>query len=137
MGMKRSEFLRRMAALGLGAASSGSGLTLLDPTRAFGYALKEHAGETLTVITQDGPPIASAITDSIGPFKDVTGATVKLITSPFGDLYTKTMANFVTGGGSYDAILNPSSCLGDYEPDVVDLMEKIKTETTLDWSEMS
>src|SRR5438477_343032 len=63
MGMKRSEFLRRMAALGVGAAASGSGLTLLDPTRAFGYALKEHAGETLTVITQDRPPIASAIAD--------------------------------------------------------------------------
>ena len=51
MSMKRSEFLRRMAALGLGAAASGSGLTLLDPTRAFGYSLKQHAGQTLNVIT--------------------------------------------------------------------------------------
>jgi multiple sugar transport system substrate-binding protein len=136
MGMKRSEFLRRMAALGVGAAASGSGLTLLDPTRAFGYSLKEHAGETLTVITQDGPPIASAVTDSVGPFKDLTGATVKLITAPFGDLYTKTMANFVTGGGSYDAILNPSSWLGDYAPYVTDLTDMIKKDTSLKWNDV-
>src|SRR5438034_2255540 len=136
VGRKRSEFLRRMAALGLGAAASGSGLTLLDPRRAFGYSLKEHAGETLTVITQDGPPIASAITDSIAPFKNLTGATVKLITAPFGDLYTKTMANFVTGGGSYDAILNPSSWLGDYAPYVVDLTDMIKKDTSLKWNDV-
>jgi len=136
MSMKRSEFLRRMAALGLGAAASGSGLTLLDPTRAFGYSLKQHAGETLNVITQDGPPIASAVTDSIGPFKNLTGATVKLITAPFGDLYTKTIANFVTGGGSYDVILNPSSWLGDYSPYVVDLTDMIHKDKSLKWNDV-
>jgi multiple sugar transport system substrate-binding protein len=136
MSMKRSEFLRRMAALGLGAAASGSGLTLLDPTRAFGYSLKEHAGETLTVITQDGPPIASAVTDSIAPFKKLTGATVKLITAPFGDLYTKTLANFVTGGRSYDVILNPSSWLGDYAPYVVDLTDMIRKDASLKWNDV-
>jgi multiple sugar transport system substrate-binding protein len=134
--MKRSEFLQRMAAAGLGAAASGTGLTFLDASRAFGYSQKEHAGETLTVITQDGPPIASAITDSIAPFKNLTGATVKLITAPFGDLYTKTMANFVTGGGSYDAILNPSSWLGDYAPYVVDLTDMIRKDKSLKWNDV-
>ena len=136
MGMKRSEFLQRMAALGLGAAASGSGLTLLDPTKAFGSTLKLHAGETLTVITQDGPPIASAVTDATAPFKNLTGADVKLITAPFGDLYTKTIANFVTGGGSYDVILNPSSWLGDYAPYIVDLTDMIRKDTSLKWTDV-
>jgi multiple sugar transport system substrate-binding protein len=136
MGMKRSEFLQRMAALGLGAAASGSGLTLLDPEKAFGSTLKLHAGETLTVITQNGPPIASAVTNATAPFKKATGADVKLITAPFGDLYTKTLANFVTGGGSYDVILNPSSWLGDYSPYVVDLTDMIKKDTSLRWKDV-
>ncbi len=136
MGMKRSEFLQRMAALGLGAAASGSGLTLLDPKKAFGSTLKLHAGETLTVITQDGPPIASAVTAATAPFKNLTGANVKLITAPFGDLYTKTIANFVTGGGSYDVILNPSSWLGDYAPYIVDLTDMIHKDKSLKWNDV-
>ena len=95
MSMKRREFLQRMAGLGIGAMASGSGLTLLDPEAAFANASRQHAGETLTVITQDGPPIASAVAASAAPFKKLTGATVKLITAPFGDLYTKTIADFL------------------------------------------
>jgi multiple sugar transport system substrate-binding protein len=125
MEMRRREFLQSMAALGLGAAS-GTGLT----------ACGGGGGKTLTVITQDGPPIASAVSASIEPFKKQTGATVKLITAPFGDLYTKTMANFVSGGGSYDVILNPSSWLGDYAPNVVDLTGRIKKDTSLNWNDV-
>lgn len=136
MSMKRREFLQRMAAMGVGAMASGSGLTLLDPEAAFAGGAKMHAGETLTVITQDGPPIASAVSDAMKPFKKLTGATVKLITAPFGDLYTKTMANFVTGGGSYDVILNPSSWLGDYSPYVVDLTSMIHNDASLDWKDV-
>lgn len=136
MSMKRREFLQRMAALGIGAAASGSGLTLLDPEAAFAQTSREYAGQTLTVITQDGPPIASAVTAAAGPFQKLTGASVKLITAPFGDLYTKTMANFVTGGGSYDAILNPSSWLGDYSSYVIPLTSYIKADKSLDWNDL-
>ena len=125
MEMRRREFLQSMAALGVGAATSG-GLA----------ACGGGSSDTLTVITQDGPPIASAVSASIQPFKKRTGATVKLITAPFGDLYTKTMANFVSGGGSYDVILNPSSWLGDYSPHVVDLTSRIHKDTSLKWNDV-
>jgi len=69
--LKRREFLEQMAAMGVGAAAAGSGLTLLDPTKQ-AYASREHSGETLTVITQSGPPIASAVQASMAPFKKLT-----------------------------------------------------------------
>lgn len=136
MSMKRQEFLQRMAGLGIGAMASGSGLTLLDPEAAFANTSRQHAGETLTVITQTGPPIASAVAAAAGPFEKLTGATVKLITAPYGNLYTKTLADFVTGGGTYDVILNPSSWLGDYSPYVVDLTSMIRKDNSLNWKDV-
>ncbi len=135
MTLKRRDFLRRAAELGMGAVAAGSGLTLIDESK-IAWASRDHAGETLTVITQSGPPIASAVQASMEPFKKLTGATVKLITAPFGDLYTKTIQNFVTGGNAYDVILGASSWLGDYNPYVVDLTSYIKKDTSLDWSDI-
>jgi multiple sugar transport system substrate-binding protein len=136
MSMKRREFLERMAAMGVGAMASGSGLTLLDPEAAFASTARPHAGQTLTVITQDGPPIASAVTAAAAPFEKLTGAKVKLITAPFSALYTKTLAEFVSGGGTYDVILNPSSWLGDYARYVVDLTSMIHKDASLKWNDV-
>ncbi len=135
--MKRREFLQTMAAAGFSAVAAGSGLTLIDPEEVMkGKSSRDFAGQTLTVITQSGPPIASAVVAATAPFKKLTGANVKLITAPFGDLYTKTMANFVAGGGAYDAILNPSSWLGDYAPYVVNLTSMIQHDPSLDWKDI-
>lgn len=135
--MKRREFLERMAAMGLGAAASGTGLTLLDPAK-ISFASNEHAGETLKVITGPGPAIASAVVDSAAPFKKLTGATVKLLKAPFEDLFVKTMANFETPFSypAYDVILCPSSWLGDYSPYVVDLTPWIRKDTSLRWKDV-
>src|SRR5579884_3099002 len=119
----------------MGAVAAGSGLTLIDESK-IAFASQEHAGETLTVITQTGPPIASAVQASMAPFKKLTGANVKLITAPFGDLYTKTIANFVTGGSAYDVVLGASSWLGDYNPYVVDLTSFIKKDASLHWNDV-
>ena len=133
--MKRREFLERMAAMGVGAMAAGTGLTLLDETGT-ALASKEHAGETITVITQSGPPIASAVQASMAPFQKLTGAKVNLITAPFADLYTKTIANFVTGGSAYDVILGASSWLGDYNPYVVDLTSMIHKDASIKWNDV-
>jgi multiple sugar transport system substrate-binding protein len=133
--LKRREFLEQMVAMGAGAMAAGSGLTLLDPFDV-AEASQEHAGETLVVITQSGPPIASAVQASAAPFKKLTGANVKLITAPFGELYTKTIANFVTGGSTYDVVLGASSWLGDYNPYVVDLTPLIKKDKSIHWGDV-
>jgi multiple sugar transport system substrate-binding protein len=136
MSMKRREFLERMGALGVGAMASGSGLTFLDPEAAFASTSRPHAGQTLTVITQNGPPIASAATAAAAPFEKLTGAKVKVITAPFSALYTKTLAEFVSGGGTYDVILNPSSWLGDYAPYVQDLTPMIRKDASIKWNDV-
>ena len=133
--MKRRDFLRQAAAAGAGAVATGTGLTLLDPAKIV-RASRDHAGETLTVITQSGPPIASAVQASMAPFKKLTGATVKLQTAPFGELYTKTIQNFITGGSAFDVILGASSWLGDYYPYVVDLSPFIKKDHSLNWNDV-
>ena len=133
--VKRRDFLRQAAAAGAGAVATGTGLTLLDPAKIV-HASREHAGETLTVITQSGPPIASAVQASMAPFKKLTGATVKLQTAPFGELYTKTIQNFITGGSAFDVILGASSWLGDYYPYVVDLSPFIKKDHSLNWNDV-
>ena len=133
--MKRRDFLKQAAAAGVGAVAAGSGLTLVDPSLPV-RASREHAGETITVITQVGPPIASAVQDAMAPFQKLTGATVKLITAPYGDLYTKTIQNFITHGSAYDVILGPSSWLGDYNPYVVDLTSMIAADKSLNWSDV-
>ena len=139
MTIKRRDFLKGMAAAGVGAVAMGTGLTVLDPESALSQPRsnsKEFSGETLTVFTETGPTIAGPVAMSVEGFKKLTGANVNLITAPFSDLYTKTMADFVTGGSEYDVILNPSSWLGDYAPYIVDLTSMIQHDASLDWSDV-
>ncbi|MGH8868486.1 MAG: extracellular solute-binding protein [Actinomycetes bacterium] len=126
-GMDRRAFLRGAAGVGamaaglpaVGACSSGSG-----------------EGGPLTVFTQTGPPIASAVGASAAPFKAKHGTGVDLLTAPFGQLYTKTLADFQTGGGSYDVVLCASSWLGDLHPFIEDLTDKVKADRSMDWDDV-
>lgn len=124
----RRAFLKGTAAL----AATGAGASLLGACSSAGSGDKS----TLRVFTQTGPPIASAVTASAAEFKRRTGVTVKLITAPFGQLYTKTLADFQTGGGSYDVVLAASSWLGDLQSFVVDITDRVKKDTSLDWSDV-
>ncbi|HEX6514812.1 MAG TPA: extracellular solute-binding protein [Nocardioidaceae bacterium] len=126
-GMDRRSFLKGAAAV----AAAGAGVPLLD-------ACGSGGGEsgTLRVFTQTGPPIASAVAASAAPFKKKTGVKVELITAPFGQLYTKTLADFTTGGGSYDVVLCASSWLGDLHPFIVDLTDRVKNDSSLQWDDV-
>ena len=124
----RRTFLKGAA----GLAAAGVGLPLLDACGAGGGGDKN----TLRVFTQTGPPIASAVAASAAEFKKKTGVTVKLITAPFGQLYTKTLADFQTGGGSYDVVLAASSWLGDLQAFVEDLTDRVKNDSSMKWDDV-
>jgi multiple sugar transport system substrate-binding protein len=126
--INRRAFLKGAAAV----TAAGAGFPLLDACSSSGSGDKN----TLRVFTQTGPPIASAVAASAAEFKKRTGVTVKLITAPFGQLYTKTLADFQTGGGSYDVVLAASSWLGDLHSFVVDLTDRVKKDKSLDWSDV-
>lgn len=128
--MRRRDFLRGMAATGAAVAASGAGLT------ACGSSGSGGGSDSLRVFTQTGPPIASAVTASAAPFKKKNGTDVKLLTSPFGQLYTKILADFETGGGAYDVVLCASSWLGDLHPFIEDLTDRIKGDTGLKWNDV-
>src|SRR5690242_7867423 len=126
-GIDRRTFLKGAAAV----AATGTGVSLLDACSS-----GSSGADTLRVFTQTGPPIASAVAASAAPFKKKTGVKVELITAPFGQLYTKTLADFTTGGGSYDVVLCASSWLGDLHTFVVDLTDRVKNDSALDWSDV-
>lgn len=71
-----------------------------------------------------------------GRVQKKTGVTVKLIIAPFGQLYTKTLADFQTGGGSYDVVLAASSWLGDLQAFIVDITDPVHKDKALDWSDV-
>jgi multiple sugar transport system substrate-binding protein len=136
--LKRRDVLKGMLAGGVSVLATGTGLTFLEScgggsSSGGGSSFK---GQTLNVVTQTGPPLASAVQDSMEPFQQATGATVKLITVPFGQLYTKLFSNFVTGGSAYDVVICASSWLGDFNPYIVDLTERIKNDSSLDWNDV-
>ncbi|MGH3414427.1 MAG: extracellular solute-binding protein [Marmoricola sp.] len=123
----RRAFLKGSAAI----AAAGAAAPLLDACGGSGGSTK-----TLRVFTQTGPPIASAVAASAAEFKRRTGVSVQLITAPFGQLYTKTLADFETGGGSYDVVLCASSWLGDLHPFIEDITDRVKNDKSLDWNDV-
>ncbi|MGH3505238.1 MAG: extracellular solute-binding protein [Nocardioidaceae bacterium] len=139
--IRRREFLKTMGTAGLAVAGSGALLSACggggSSNQSGGGGGGDFSGQTLTVLTETGPTIASAVKASIDPFKKATGAQVKLITAPFGQLYTKIMSDFVTGGGGYDVVICASSWLGDFHPFITDLTDRVKNDSSLDWDEVT
>jgi multiple sugar transport system substrate-binding protein len=137
--LKRRDVLKGMLASGVSVAATGTGLTFLEScggSSPSGGGGSNFKGQTLTVVTQTGPPIASAVQASMAPFQKATGAKVNLVTIPFGQLYTKVFSNFVTGGSAYDVVLGASAWLGDFNPYIEDLTSRIKNDSSLDWKDV-
>jgi multiple sugar transport system substrate-binding protein len=127
-GLDRRTLLKGAAA----AATAGVTAPLLGACANTGGGSKD----VVRVFTQTGPPIASAVAASAAEFKKRTGVTVELTTAPFGDLYTKLLADMVTAGGSYDVVLAASSWLGDLQGFVVDLTSRVKNDRSLHWNDV-
>lgn len=70
-------------------------------------------GVKLVVATQTGPQIASPVQMMWQKWSEKTGGTVELQTFPFGDLFEKIRAGFVSGASPFDIIIYASDWAGD------------------------
>lgn len=96
------------------------------------------SGVTLTVFTQNPPYIAKPV-QMFGPkWEEATGGRIRLVTAPFGELYTKLMSAFALGTGTYDVAIFASAWLGDFAGNayLMDLTDHISADGALRWDDI-
>lgn len=86
-----------------------------DPTNLFpaGIGTAKCDGVNLVVATQTGPQIASPMENLWKDWSAKTGGTVEVQTFPFGDLFEKIRAGYVSGASPFDIIVYASDWAGD------------------------
>src|SRR3989304_2803834 len=86
-----------------------------DPTNLFpnGIGEVQCEGVNLVVATQTGPQIASPMENHWKEWGAKTGGTVEVQTFPFGDLFEKIRAGYVSGASPFDIIVYASDWAGD------------------------
>jgi multiple sugar transport system substrate-binding protein len=86
-----------------------------DMTNLFpnGIGNVDCKGVKLVVGTQTGPQIASPVENFWKQWGDKTGGTVEVQTFPFGDLFEKIRAGYVSGASPFDIIIYASDWAGD------------------------
>jgi multiple sugar transport system substrate-binding protein len=86
-----------------------------DPTNLLpnGIGTASCQGVKLTVATQTGPQIASPMENHWKEWGAKTGGTVEVQTFPFGDLFEKIRAGYVSGASPFDIIVYASDWAGD------------------------
>ena len=132
--MEISKRLRSSFSAGLG------GLAAIALSLAGGHALAQmkHEGVTVNIMTFSGPQIAEPLQRRGPDFKQLTGATINVVTVPFSDLYTKALTDFATGTNSVDAIVFAPQWMVDYiEPGYLeDLTERVNADSALEWNDV-
>ena len=88
----------------------------------------KHEGVEATVMTFTGPQIAEPLQRRAPDFKELTGATINVVTVPFSDLYSKLLTDFATGTNSIDGMVFAPQWMVDYiEPGYLeDLTERVE-----------
>lgn len=88
---------------------------MADPTNFFpnGIGAAKCDGVKLVAATQTGPQIASPMENLWKDWGAKTGGTVEVQTFPFGDLFEKIRAGFVSGASPFDIIVYASDWAGD------------------------
>jgi multiple sugar transport system substrate-binding protein len=86
-----------------------------DTTNLFpnGIGEVQCQGVNLVVATQTGPQIASPMENYWQEWGEKTGGTVEVQTFPFGELFEKIRAGFVSGASPFDIIVYASDWAGD------------------------
>jgi multiple sugar transport system substrate-binding protein len=95
-------------------------------------------GVEFNVLTFTGPQIAEPLQRRAPEFKKLTGATINVVTVPFGELYQKILTDASTGTNSFQAFVFDPQWMVDYivpgylEP----LDEYIKKDDKIKWDDV-
>jgi multiple sugar transport system substrate-binding protein len=99
----------------------------------------KHEGVEATVMTFTGPQIAEPLQRRAPDFKELTGATINVVTVPFSDLYSKLLTDFATGTNSIDGTVFAPQWMVDFiEPGYLeDLTERVTADEALQWDDVA
>jgi multiple sugar transport system substrate-binding protein len=125
-----------IAALSLLVAACGGD----DDTKTTqGTGAERHKGVEVTVLTFTGPQIAEPLQRRAPDFNRLTGATIKVVTVPFSDLYDKILTDLATGTNSYDAFVFDPQWMGDFVPPgyLEDITDRVKGDQALKWDDIA
>jgi multiple sugar transport system substrate-binding protein len=119
------------------AACSGGDDNQTEPTQGTGP--DRHKGVEVTVLTFTGPQIAEPLQRRAPDFGRLTGATIKVVTVPFADLYDKILTDMATGTNSYDAFVFNPQWMGDFVPPgyLEDITDRVKGDQALKWDDIA
>ena len=126
----------RLGALGALALVLAGGGGLAPATAT---AQLKHEGVEATVMTFTGPQIAEPLQRRAPDFKELTGATINVVTVPFSDLYSKLLTDFATGTNSIDGMVFAPQWMVDYiEPGYLeDITERVNADAALEWDDVA
>jgi multiple sugar transport system substrate-binding protein len=95
----------------LGVAAAALTLALTSGANA---QEQPFAGVTVNIMTFTGPQIAEPLQRRAPDFRELTGATINVVTVPFSDLYTRLLTDWATGTNSIDAAVFAPQWMVDY-----------------------
>jgi multiple sugar transport system substrate-binding protein len=100
---------------------------------------KAHEGVSLTVLTFTGPQIAEPLQRRAPDFQRLTGASIKVVTVPFSDLYDKILTDVATKTNSYDAFVFDPQWMGDFVPPgyLEDIGSRVQADQALKWNDIA
>ncbi len=129
----RTRSLAGAGALGLALAAG----VALYPAGA--QAQMKHEGVEATVMTFTGPQIAEPLQRRAPDFKQLTGASINVVTVPFSDLYSKLLTDFATGTNSIDGMVFAPQWMVDYiDPGYLeDLTARVEADAALKWDDVA
>lgn len=96
---------------------------------------KPYEGVTITVFTQNPPFIAKPVKMFAPDWEAKTGGNVRLVTSPWAELYEKMYSSFALGAKRFDIILFPAAWLASFAQNqfLQPLDEYIEGDEDLKW----
>ena len=94
----------------------------------------DYSGVRLTVGSQVGPYIASAMSAAAKTWEEKTCGKVKVVEFPFGELYPKYLTAMVAGEDAFDVITFAPAWTPDFAPYLSEMPESIRQ--TEDWQDI-